>query len=83
MLLCGITYEKGRQTSHQEYQHLDNLRVQLESTKAMALLKRKELRLRLNSQSDLRWIELVLMQGLGLVPEGQTKVYFSHKDRLN
>ena len=30
----------------------------------------------INSQSDPAWIEMVLKKELGLVPEGQTKIYF-------
>ncbi len=30
----------------------------------------------INSQSDLAWLELTLMKGLGLVPENDQKVFF-------
>ena len=44
-----------------------------------ALVQQKEdLVLQINSQSDPDWIKLTLMKGLGLVPEGQLKVYFHH-----
>jgi hypothetical protein len=32
--------------------------------------------LQINSQSDLAWIELTLMKGLGVAPEDSQKVYF-------
>lgn len=32
--------------------------------------------LEINSQSDPAWVELMLMKNLGLVPEGQIKVFF-------
>jgi hypothetical protein len=35
-----------------------------------------ELRTQLASRNDPAWIELTLMRCLGVVPEGQTKVYF-------
>lgn len=41
-----------------------------------ASLEREELLRQIHSQSDPEWMELVLMKRLGLVPEGQTKVYF-------
>jgi hypothetical protein len=41
-----------------------------------ASFEREELLRQIRSQSDPEWIELVLMKRLGLVPEGQTKVYF-------
>ena len=40
---------------------------------------REELLLRIDSQNDPRWIEMVLMQKLGLVPEGQLKVLFQKR----
>ena len=40
---------------------------------------REELLLRIESQNDPRWIEMVLMQKLGLVPEGQLKVLFQKR----
>ncbi len=53
-------------------QHLSCYRVQ----KAKLLQENEELKLQINSQSDPAWIQLTLMKGLGLVPEGQLKVYF-------
>jgi hypothetical protein len=38
--------------------------------------ERRQLECELASVSDPEWIELVLMRKLGVVPEGQTKVYF-------
>lgn len=53
-------------------QHLRSYRVQ----KASLLQENEDLKLQINSQSDPAWIQLTLMKGLGLVPEGQLKVYF-------
>ena len=36
----------------------------------------EDLLLQIRAQNDPDWVELVLMRRLGLVPEGQTKVYF-------
>ena len=41
-----------------------------------ALIKQEELKRAIASQGDDQWIELVLMQKLGLVPENHTKVHF-------
>ena len=38
---------------------------------------KEELSLRLQSQEDPAWMELVLMKELGVVPEGWVKVHFS------
>lgn len=49
----------------------------LQSEKQVLLEEKKELTLQIHSQEDPAWIELTLMKGLGLVPEGQLKVYFT------
>lgn len=77
VLTCLVGYEQGLKTIHQEYSRLTTLHSQLAREKNQALHRQQDLLLRLNSQSDPRWIELVLMESLGLVPEGQKKVYFA------
>lgn len=49
----------------------------LKSEKQRVLADRENLLLKLNSQSDPAWVELVLMQELGVVPEGKLKVHFT------
>ncbi len=44
--------------------------------KRLAIQERDDLILQIRSQDDPQWVELVLMRRLGLVPEGQVKVYF-------
>ncbi|MDB6082056.1 MAG: putative rane protein [Chlamydiia bacterium] len=39
----------------------------------------EELKLQVGSQNDPTWIELALIKGLGLIPEGYTKIYFEEK----
>ena len=51
---------------------------ELEQEKALALHLKEDLLMQVRSQSDPVWIEMTLMKGLGLVPEGQRKVYFKH-----
>lgn len=50
--------------------------IQIE--KEAALNQQQDLRLQIISQQDPAWIELTLMKGLGLVPEGQQKILFSN-----
>lgn len=50
--------------------------LQLEKDKAAACAMHKELVLQIQSQSDPAWVEMVLKRNLGLVREGQVKVYF-------
>ncbi len=58
-------------------EHLDLLTREKES----AQRTQEDLILQMNSQSDPAWVELVLKRRLGLVPEGQLKVYF-YEDNL-
>lgn len=57
----------------------DVLKQQLISIKenlAEASVRQEYLLRQINSQNDPAWIELVLKKELGLVPEGQQKIYF-------
>jgi hypothetical protein len=54
-----------------------SIRLQdMELEKLLALEKRGDLELRIASQNDPAWIEMVLMRDLGVVPEGFLKVHF-------
>ncbi len=48
----------------------------LERAREEASLQKEELLLQINSQRDPAWLEMVLKRNLGVVPEGQVKVYF-------
>lgn len=52
----------------------------LELTKTLSLEEQGELTLQIQSQGDADWVEMVLKQRLGMVPEGYTKVYFKKDD---
>jgi hypothetical protein len=56
--------------------HLATRLGQMEREKIVALQKKEEYQLRLASQNDPAWIELILMRDLGVVPEGFLKVHF-------
>jgi len=74
--LCGVLYLHGVRQKNSAYQEM-TVRLQvLEAEKAVALANQEELLLQIQSQSDPAWVEMVLKRNLGLVPEGQTKVYF-------
>jgi hypothetical protein len=49
---------------------------EMEKEKLLAFAERDELRLKIASQSDPAWIEMILMRDLGVVPEGWLKVHF-------
>ena len=52
---------------------------QFEKDKVEALKTHADLMLQIQSQSDPAWVEMVLKRNLGLVPEGQVKVYFHNE----
>lgn len=57
--------------------HLLALRLEeMEHDKWQQLQKREDLHLRIASQNDPAWIEMILMRDLGVVPEGFLKVHF-------
>ncbi len=49
---------------------------QMEAERSLAVQKGEELRLRIASQNDPAWVEMILMRDLGVVPEGFLKVHF-------
>lgn len=51
----------------------------LEYEKVLAVEEQEMLLLRISSQSDPCWIEMMLMRALGVVPEGQVKVHFQNQ----
>lgn len=76
ILACSILFEHASYPQRLEHIRLLSNLTELESQKKTALLLQEELLRQVNSESDPDWIELTLMKGLGLVPEGQTKVFF-------
>ncbi len=75
-LLCSILYEQGYNKIETDYSKLKEQHNKLEAEKEKSLALQENLLLQLESQSDPAWVELLLMKGLGVVPEGQTKVFF-------
>lgn len=73
---CGIIYFNALGRKNQVLAVLDQQLKALEVQQAMLLGEKEDLMLQIQSQSDPAWIQLILMKELGLVPEGQTKVYF-------
>lgn len=76
MLLCFALYENNNKNFNQDYQLLSSKYSQLEKEKTEAVAINKKLLLRINSQSDPAWLELVLIKNLGLIPENQKKIIF-------
>ena len=77
--LCGIVYFNSVSKKNEILSTLDQRFEALHDEKALLLEEKEDLLLQINSQSDPAWIQLTLMKGLGLVPEGQLKVYFCNE----
>jgi len=78
-LLCGMIYERSLGGYRVEYKALRNHMEELERELSKAKYIHNDLTHRVNSQSDPAWIEMTLIKGLGLTPEGQKKVVFNKK----
>lgn len=76
ILICAIFYEHNLQKREHLYQQLLEKNHLLEKEKLASLKIHQNLKKQINSQSDLSWIELTLMKELGVVPEGEHKIYF-------
>ena len=75
-LLCYGLYWNGMYKKQVQERDLSERFCVLEEGLNSALKQREELLLQIRSQQDPLWIEMMLMKELGVVPEGQTKVYF-------
>lgn len=53
----------------------------LNEQKEQLLVEHEDLVLQIQSQSDPAWIQLTLMKGLGLVPDGQMKIFFQSEPK--
>ncbi len=74
--LIALWYWHGMREKESIYADLQNRLGMIHNELQLASSEQEELLRQIHSQSDPAWIELVLMKRLGLVPEGQTKVYF-------
>ena len=52
---------------------------EMEKEKILVLQEKEDLQMRIASQNDPAWIEMVLMREIGVVPEGWIKVHFKTK----
>lgn len=82
-LVCFGLYERGMTLTTYDYKRLQQQFTALQDEHEVLEKQNQILQLRINSQSDPDWQELVLMRGLGLVPENQTKVYFTERKSWN
>lgn len=79
ILMAFSLYAEARYQKNQLSLHLKERVLSLKREKERALLEQEQLLLRLNSEEDPDWIELVLKQKLGVVGERERKVIFSKR----
>jgi len=75
-LCVGLIHSHFIREKRGAVHHLTMKLEELEKQKWEALQKKEELELRIASQTDPAWIEMILMRDLGVVPEGFLKVHF-------
>jgi hypothetical protein len=75
-LVCFALFEHAVKKEESDYAKLYEHLMVLQTAKEEGLKIQHALHLQVNSESDPAWIELTLMQRLGLVPEGHIKVFF-------
>lgn len=78
--ICFVLYSQAIQKKSKVCSDLKAKINELETTKKSILAEQDDLLLQINSQSDSAWVEMVLKKRLGLVAEGQMKVYFKKED---
>ena len=77
LIVCFVGNDVGTQKYNKTLSELKCKYSDILKDKELASLKKEELKLRIESQSDPAWVERVLIKELGVVPENQVKVYFS------
>ncbi len=80
ILICYAVYVHGMQKKKETFDALKEKQTQLQAQLARNLSEQEDLRTQIDSQSDPAYRELLMMKKLGMVPDGQTKVYF-HEDK--
>jgi hypothetical protein len=76
LLFCYGVYLHAMHKKKELYVELKTKVDLLEQQLVTARDTREDLLLQIQSQSDPAWIEMLLKKHLGMVPFGQTKVYF-------
>jgi len=76
LLLCYIGYDLGVKKHNKTLFEMKCKHEKLLREKIYIAKKKQELNIKLRSQSDHAFIEMMLMKELGVVPENQIKVHF-------
>lgn len=79
IVLCYLVYSHGMERKLATYERLHSRLEALSVEKERALDERSDLLLQIESQSDPEWVRMTLMKELGMVPDGQVKVFFKQE----
>ena len=71
-----FVYERCITPLDEEYVSLQDQIQSLTINMKSETNKQNQMHLQLNSQNDPSWVEMTLIKGLGLVPEGHIKIIF-------
>ena len=74
--LCFTVYSQAMHKKSLVSSELRRKIQYLESLKILTEVEYEDLALQIQSQNDSDWIEMILKKNLGMVSEGQMKVYF-------
>jgi hypothetical protein len=77
-IVCWTGYAQAMHEKKKVGLELKEKMQELQLRKQEALEEKEDLVLQIHSQSDPEWVEMVLKKRLGVVPEGQRKVYFKN-----
>lgn len=75
-LLTYFAFDQALHRKNLEQENLQNKRASYLLEKKTQADEQARLQLEIDSQKDPAWIEMTLLRCLGLVPEGQTKIFF-------
>lgn len=75
-LVTAILLERGLNHIGKEYSRLEKVKIDIAQSQVQAQARKENLERQIMSQSDPTWTLLTLIRVLGVIPEGQKKVYF-------
>lgn len=75
-----LIYLSAMQKKKEKEEELKKHYQQLSLEKEKLLEEQADLQLEMNSKEDPEWIKMTLMKEIGVVPEGQVKVYFKKEE---
>ena len=80
-IICFAAYEPSVNHTQQQIRLLQEDLSHLKHHRDQLLVMEERLKRQIHSQEDPAFIERTLIKTLGLVPEGQTKVYFRNSSQ--